>query len=499
MDRGAQPLRGISLRQVLPEAVFFGADDVRVQSCTADSRSCRPGDLFVALRGTQCDGHDYALEAIGRGAQAVLAERPIPGIARPMCLVPDSRVAFGRLCQTLAGEPSRQLKVIGITGTNGKTTTSLLVASILNTAGYPSGLIGTLGCCDGVEIGPAELTTPSPPAMAEWLARMAANGCTHGVVEVSSHALAQHRVSGIQFDAVAVTNVCHDHLDFHGSLEEYRAAKGRLFDHLSVDGVAVVNADDAVCAGYLCEYAGPALTFGLHRPAEICGMTIERLVSEQTFLLTIGNETVPVRSKLIGAHNVYNCLAAAGLATVYGIDLATIARGIEEVDKVPGRLERIECGQPFAVFVDYAHTPDALGNSLDALQPLVEGRLICVFGAGGDRDRGKRPLMGRTVEQGAHVAIVTSDNPRHEDPQKIAREVLAGFRVPQRARVILDRGEAIAAALSEARPGDCVLIAGKGHEDYQVVGDERLRFDDRAFVRQWLYEQGEQLGRHKAA
>ncbi len=489
MDDSTSAGIGVSLRGLLPDADFAGARDIRVVSCCADSRQCRAGDLFVALPGTTDDGHRHIEQAIERGARAVLVERPLAGAQVPACIVPDTRTAYGLLCLALAGNPQRDLKLIGMTGTNGKTTTSLLVASVLSSAGFATGLIGTLGCCDGVDFGPARLTTPSPPELANWLARMVANGCSHAVVEVSSHALSQARVAGLEFDVAAVTNVAHDHLDYHESVDAYRTAKRRIFDHLSDEGMAVLNADDDVCTRYLTQIDSPALSVGVERPAEISGAPIEQLISEQTFLLSAGDETVPVRTPLVGSHNVSNCLVATAVGLAYGIDLPTIVRGLEDVDKVPGRLERIECGQPFSVFVDYAHTAEALDCVLDTLRGLTSGRVICVFGAGGDRDRRKRPAMGRAAERRADVCILTSDNPRHEDPRQIAVDVLRGFREPDVVRVLFERAEAIGTALELARPGDCVLIAGKGHEDYQLVGDERRYFDDRAFAREWLYEQ----------
>jgi len=480
---------GQSLRDLLPEARFLGACDIRVTSCCSDSRHSRPGDLFVALPGSSDDGHRYVSDAASRGATALLVQRAVGQCKLPTCVVSDVNAAYGKLCQALAGNPARQLKMIGLTGTNGKTTTSLLVASILNAAGMSAGLIGTLGNFDGVDFGPAKLTTPTAPELAQWLARMSANGCTHAVVEISSHAISQSRVAGIDFDVVGISNVRHDHLDYHGTLAEYRRAKRRALDFLTPEGVAVLNADDAVCAEFLEEHHAPALSVGIDAPCEISASPVEQFISEQTFLLSAGDETVPVRTHLIGRHNIYNCLMAAATGISYGIDLATIAYGIEKLDKVPGRLERIECGQPFSVFVDYAHTAEALAVTLDTLRPLVSGRLICVFGAGGDRDQQKRPKMGGAVENRAEVTYLTNDNPRHEDPEFIASGVLLGFMNPSEVHVVLDRAEAIARALDDAQPGDCVLIAGKGHEDYQVVGDKRLYFDDRAFARQWLYEQ----------
>ena len=487
-DRAATP-RGISLQQVLPEAELIGAGELRVTSCCADSRVCRPGDLFVAIPGASDDGHEHILEAISRGAAAVLADRPLPADCRaPACYVADVRDAYGRVCQALAGYPGRRLRVIGVTGTNGKTTTSYLIASVLAAAGYRSGILGTLGYFDGDEFDSAAWTTPPAPVLATWLGRMSANGCTHAVMEVSSHALSQSRVAGVDFDVACYTNVRRDHLDYHGTLRKYQAAKARLLDHLLPEGFAVINVDDPVAAGLLAKVDGPVFSVGIDNAAEVAGQPLEQFTSEQTFLLSVENETVPVRTPLIGRHNIYNCLSAAAVGLAYGIDLATIVRGLESIQNIPGRLERLECGQPFSVFVDYAHTPDALAGSLETLRQLASGRLICVFGAGGDRDAQKRPLMGRAVEAGADLAVVTSDNPRSESPRKIIEQILGGFQHPSDASVIADRADAIRWALSQARAGDCVLIAGKGHEQFQIIGDEQIEFDDRQVAREWLYE-----------
>ena len=388
MFQPAQPA-GVSLRGLFPQAQFLGSGDIRAGACTADSRQCRPGDLFVALRGAKSDGHLFARDAVNRGAIGVLAEQPLELDTIPQCIVPDSHAALGRLCQALAGDPSRRLRVIGVTGTNGKTTTSSLIAGVLSAAGCRVGTLGTLGYCDSVEMAPSVLTTPSAPELASWLARMDANGCSHAVMEVSSHALAQSRMAGVEFDVACVSNVRLDHLDYHHTLAEYRRAKQRLFEHLSADGLVVLNVDDPVAASFVNALHGPVLTVGQAQPAELTATVIERFTSEQTFLLTAGERSVPVRTQMIGDHHVSNCLVAAAVGLAYGIDLATVVRGLESVTAVSGRLERIECGQPFGVFVDYAHTPDALATVLDALRDVTPGRLTCVFGAGGDRDRQK--------------------------------------------------------------------------------------------------------------
>ncbi len=479
----------VRLQEVLPEAATSGAGSISFDAVERDSRRVQPGDLFVAMRGPDHDGLEFIPQAIERGCAAVIADRQAETpLGVPLIVVSDAREAYGRICHAVAGHPSRQLKIIGVTGTNGKTTTSCLIASILNAAGFPTGLIGTLGVFDGEEFGPSNLTTPPADESARWLGRMATNGCSHAVMEISSHGLDQKRTAGIELDAACITNVSRDHLDYHRSIDDYRRTKSQIFPLLRGEGFAVLNVDDPTTAGYLPQLTGPVLTVGMESSAELTAVEIERFVSEHTFLLTAGSETIPVRTKMIGTHHVYNCLVAAAVGLAYGIDLPTIVRGLENLEHVPGRLERIECGQPFGVFVDFAHTPDALSGSLSTLREVVEGRIFCVFGAGGDRDQEKRPLMGRAVEQAADVAILTSDNPRNEPAEQIVRGMLDGFHQPSNARVMLDRAEAIGWALGQAKPGDCVLIAGKGHENYQIIGDRRIPFDDRDVAKSWLYE-----------
>lgn len=481
------PSFGVSLRELLPDARFVGADDIRATSCSADSRACREGDLFAALPGSMFDGQDFAIHAMALGARAILSDRPLPEVPLPVCVVPNVRAAYGKVCHALVGDPTRRLKAIGVTGTNGKTTSTYLAAAVLEAAGWPCGVIGTLGYFDGIDVGRTSLTTPDAAELASLLARSEINGCTHVALEASSHGLAQERLAGASLDVVAVTNIRHDHFDYHGAAEAYWHSKARILEHLSTDGIAVFNVDDPGVRRLAESFHGPALTVAIDESAEITATPAEQFLSEQTFLLSMGDLTVPVRTSLIGRHNIYNCLVAAAIGEVYGADPSAIVRGLESVSDIPGRLERIECGQPFGVFVDYAHTPDALDNVLSALRPLTRGRLICVYGAGGDRDRSKRAQMGRVVEQLADYSIITSDNPRHEDPQSIADEILQGVQRRSICQVELDRAAAIARALEHAAPGDCVLIAGKGHETCQQFEDEELPFDDREAARAWLY------------
>lgn len=476
----------LSLRDVLPGVAIDGAADLRVTGCTCDSRDCRPGDVFVAIRGTRVDGHDYITEAIARGARAIVAEHDVQATV-PVAIVPDAREALGQLCQAMAGRPSRKLRVIGVTGTNGKTTTTQLIASVLEAAGFRAGTLGTLAYSDGVDTAAADLTTPAAPVIADWMRRMVDNRCSHAVLEISSHAIAQRRIAGIELAAACLTNLRRDHLDFHPTLLHYHQTKSRIFHALAPAGIAVLNADDPASLEYAPLVPGGVLTVGLHKAANLTAQLLDRAKSEQTFLLTAGDMTAVVRTAMIGDHHIHNCLIAAAVGLAEGIDLPTIVHGLENVSRVSGRLERIECGQPFGVFVDYAHTPDALAMALDTLAEVTAGRVICVFGAGGNRDEAKRPLMGRAVEERAHLAIVTTDNPRHEDPRAIAAEVISGFTSPADARYLPDRAEAIQYALSLAGPDDCVLVAGRGHEAFQIVGDEQMPLDDREVARRYLY------------
>lgn len=486
--------RRIHLSQLLPQIEFPVGEDIFTGRCTCDSRRVRPGDLFVAMVGEKDDGNRHVRQAISRGCSAILTDQPIDmGTIEnwevPVAIVPDAREAFARICQKWAGDPSESLSVIGITGTNGKTTTSCLIAGILAQCGHRLGMLGTLGYTDGRKLSDARWTTPPANVSADWLARMVKNECEYAVMEVSSHSLAQQRVAGIRFEAACLTNITGDHIDFHGTFDAYLAAKVKLFHMLPAEAVAIVNVDDPVAADVASRIDRPMLTVGIDSPADITAQIIEQTSSEQTFLLIAGNEAAAVHSRMIGRHHISNCLVAAALGLTRGFSLTDIASGLESVDYVPGRLESVVCGQPFRVYVDYAHTPDALTRSLSTLRSVTPGRLICVFGAGGDRDRSKRPLLAQAARAGADLAIVTTDNPRNEDPQAIIDEVLDGWDGPRSQIInIVDRREAIQWALSEAGEDDSVLIAGKGHETSQIAGRKRIPFSDVEVAREWLHE-----------
>lgn len=469
-------------------AVFSGMNDLRITRCVADSRKVRLGDLFAALPGIRHDGHDFVDQAVRRGCSAILSERPLPELPVPVFVVPNARAAFGELCHALAGYPAKQMKVIGVTGTNGKTTTACLIARMLHRVGYRVGFLGTLGYFDGVDCDDATHTTPPADKIARYFQRMVQNGCSHVVLEASSHALDQYRLAGFSLDSLCVTNLRRDHLDYHGSLEAYHEAKARALELVDPTGFGVFNADDPGVVRLANRFDGPALTIGMEAEAEISAQLVEQHRSEQTFLLCAGSDVVPVRTRMIGLHHVYNCLSAAAVGLTLGLELSEVVAGLEAVEFVTGRLQRLEFGQPFGVFLDYAHTPDALSGCLETLRHVTEGRVIVVFGAGGDRDQGKRSLMGQAAEALADRIILTDDNPRNEEPISIIGDILRGIENHDRVEVIPDRRTAIREALREAKPGDCVLIAGKGHETYQEIGFDRFPLDDYEIARNWLLD-----------
>lgn len=494
MRDAASKAHGVSLRGLFPDAAIFGAEDIIVRSCSADSRAVVAGDLFAAIVGPNVDGHDFIYEAGFRGASAILAERYIATDGQPVCVVADTREAFGRIAQELAGNPSRRLKVIGVTGTAGKTTTAVLIDSVLTAAGFRVGSLNGLLNFDGLQAEAPSTDDPSSDVLARSLARMEANGCQYAVVEVCSLALSQRRLAGMTLNSACITNVGRDHLEHHATVRNYRQIKARLFSYLKDGGAAVLNLDDSASAEYLKAVDCPALTVAMVNNADVTAVVVERLRSEQTFLLSAGSEAVPVRTRIVGDQHVYNCLNAAAIALLYGVPLTTIARGLERVESIPGRMERLECGQPFGVFVDQAQSPRALAAVLESLREVTEGKLICVFGADAQRDPQLRPLVGQAVEALADIAVVTEHNPRNEDSARIASDILSGFESLEDAVVIRDRARAITWALSRARPGDCVLIAGKGDDNHQHIGMHCHWFDDRELACQWLYEEAQHGG-----
>ena len=386
------------------------------------------------------------------------------------------------------GYPAQDLRVIGVTGTNGKSTTVALLTAILEAAGVRAGCLGSLGVSDGVEQRAASRGHAGPPMLARWMARTAATGCSHAVLELSSHALGQHHLAGGSLDMACITNVTCANLQNHNSLASYRQILQRILDYIDDDGVAILNADDPATMDILATVRGPAVTYGIHHAAEVTATLLDQQIHEQAFLLTIDNESAIVRTRMIGEHHVSNCLAAAATASAYGIDLMTIAQGLESIEQLAGRMERIDCGQPFAAIVDHAHTPDALAACLTATKNVTPGRLICVFGAMGRGDRRERSPLGATLSRLADVAVITTDSPFDEDPARIASDLATPFDDDRRPEVLLDRGAAIAWAIDHAEPGDAVVVAGRGQDTEQTIGRRTVHFDDRQFVRDLLYQ-----------
>lgn len=489
MDGGPVEKLSVSLRTLFPSATIVGADDIVVSRCTADSRACRDGDLFVAIAGKQANGHDFAAQAVALGAKAIIASAPLAeagpaDIGVPVCYVADTSAAYGQVCQALAGNPSRRLKTIGVAGSFGKTTTGYLIGSVLNASGLSTGMLGSLGYCDGREIADARWTTPPQHVAAAWLARMVENGCTHAVAELSGRGIRQSRMAGVAFDALCVTNLLRaEHEDT--ACTECRTMKSRMLEQLAPEGLLVVNVDDPGAAALVDRHCGPVVTVGLDLPAEISATIIERHRSEQTFLLSLGNETIPVRTPLIGDHNVANCLLAAAIGHAYGISPSKIARGLEEVRELPGRLERIECGQTYGVFVDEGLAPESLATCLAAIRRASTGRVICVFNSAAEHNRLMRTKLARIVEQACDLAIITESPTGAVDSPK---ELAAGFRDASKRSIVADRTDAIREALKQAQPGDSVLIAGQGAATYAIADREQDYWDDRQVVRQYLYQ-----------
>lgn len=477
-----------------------GDDRIDIRGISWDSRQSRPGDLFAAITGGQADGHDFIEQAIEKGATAVMYQKPGksgkqvlgkqlsasgPQKTVTFVQVADSRAAMAVAANNFYARPSQSLHLTGVTGTNGKTTTTYLIKSILEQWGKKVGLIGTIQYMIGHEAYASEHTTPESPELQRLLHEMRAAECTHVVSEVSSHALAQRRVDGTVFRTVVFTNLTQDHLDFHETMEEYFLAKERLFSRLlSNDGQVVINYDDEYGRRLWRDYSR-GYSYGLEAGADIRATDILHTPDGLRFSVYIKGDQYVVESSLIGLHNVYNILAAMGAGLAAGIPMAVILKGIGAAGNVKGRFERVAAGQPFLAVVDFAHTEDALARTIQAARALTRGRVITVFGCGGDRDKGKRPRMGDVATRLSDLVIITSDNPRSENPEAIIRDIEAGA-VRKNYLVEPDRKEAIRLAVQEARKDDLLLLAGKGHEEYQEMGGKRQDFSDREVLEETI-------------
>ncbi|MGI6413862.1 MAG: UDP-N-acetylmuramoyl-L-alanyl-D-glutamate--2,6-diaminopimelate ligase [Syntrophomonadaceae bacterium] len=468
-----------------------GKLDVEIHGVYYDSRRVTPGSLFVCITGFKTDGHLYIKQAINNGAIAILAEREIAtegDIA--YILVPDTRKALPIVAAHYYGHCSRFMRVVGITGTNGKTTTAHLIKAILDEAGKKTGIIGTLYAEIGDDRRVLGHTTPEALEIEDFMNFSYKQQAEYIIMEVSSHALELSRVDKIYFNTAILTNLTQDHLDYHGDMDNYRRAKIRLFSMIpkAEGNFCIVNADDE-SANYFIKEDGPLyLTYGVKNPADIRAADLEISLEGSRFQVIYKDQKFLIRTKLIGLFSVYNALAAIAFALQEGIDIKTIKAALKKVEGVPGRFEPVSCGQNFTVLVDYAHTPDGLENILKTARQIAENRVITVFGCGGDRDRTKRPIMGKIAASYSDFCIITSDNPRSEEPEAIIREICSGIESVDNCRyaIIVDRREAIRHAVYLAKEKDLVIIAGKGHETYQIVKDQVLEFDDRKIAAEFL-------------
>jgi UDP-N-acetylmuramoyl-L-alanyl-D-glutamate--2,6-diaminopimelate ligase len=477
------PTRLSDLVAGVPEALIRGDDRTVVESIGYRSDEASAGSLFFCVPGAHRDGHQFAAEAVGRGAAALVVERDLP-LDVAQVLVPSVRAAMGPLAAAFYGRPAEQMTLVGVTGTSGKTTVTYLLEAILEADGRSPGVIGTTGVRAGGRPVPLARTTPEAPDLHRLLADMADAGVESVAMEVSSHGLDQHRVGGIRFAVAVFTNLSQDHLDYHASMEEYFAAKARLFTP-EISDLAVVNHDSV--EGRRLVGRLPTLTFGIDAGADVRAVDVRTTAEGIGF----GVDGLEVRSSLRGLFNVENCLAALAAARTLGIADEVAVRAIGSVTGVPGRVDAVEGGQDFLVLVDYAHKPDGIEKVLRAARPLAAGRVLVVMGCGGDRDRGKRPLMGRAATANADLTVITSDNPRTENPMAIIAEIEPGARQGGGAFVVEpDRRAAIRLALGEAAPGDVVVIAGKGHETYQELADRTIPFDDREVAAEELRSLG---------
>jgi len=487
----APPFKASSLASLVGDAL--GAESVppdgthlMIADICDDSRKITPGSLFVAVAGTKARGAAFANEAVTKGAVAVVTDVDIElGPDARVIKVPDARIALAALAATFYGlkrlQDDGRLRVIGITGTNGKSTTAFMLRNILRAAGRKAGLFGTIEYDLGSRTETAGLTTPDAITLTKGLVQAHAAGAGHVVMEVSSHSLDQRRTDGVRFSTAIFTNLTQDHLDYHRTREEYLRAKKRLFDVLSKDAVALVNVDDDSSEGIVADCQARVLRYGIDRPADCRARVLEEGRSGSRFVLERAAGPFEIFTPMVGRHNTANALAAASAALGMGLEPKAIQRGLADLNHVPGRLQPVDTFDlGFGVYVDYAHTDDALRNVLRAVRPLTQGKLWCVFGCGGDRDQSKRPLMARAVAELADAFVITSDNPRTEEPLAIIADIERGLSPEDRARSVTepDRTCAIGYAISRLAAGDTLVIAGKGHEKYQILGTEKMHFDD---------------------
>ena len=476
-----------------------GPQTAEVCHITADSRTVQEGSVFICLVGATVDGHSFVEKAVQDGAVAVVVSKPVTVPDHVAVIyVEDTRQALQAAVPFFYDYPASKMRMIGVTGTNGKTTTTHIIAHLLRSQGYTVGVIGTVHILIDDQSYPIHNTTPDVADLQQILQQMVDAGVTHCIMEVSSHALALGRTAGVEYDTAVFTNLTQDHLDFHKTFDNYLAAKAKLFKQVSAsyqvkEGKgAVINVDDAYGQAIVDVTTSPMITYSTEGKGSMNASDLTVTAKSSQFTLNYDRKSYPISTKIAGMFNVYNTLAAVGATLYEGLSMEDIVKGLATFTAVPGRFELIEEGQDFAVVVDYAHTPDGLENILQTAKKIVDNRILVVFGCGGDRDATKRPIMGRIAAQYGDRVFVTSDNPRTEDPVQIVKDVEVGvkegFRDGVTYEVIVDRREAIHKAIAEATTGDVVIIAGKGHEDYQILKDETIHFDDREVAREALKE-----------
>lgn len=462
---------------------------INIRSIEMDSRKVQPGSLFVCLSGFNMDGHQFAAEAVQNGAIAVMAEKAVD-VSVPVIIVPDTRRALAFVADRFYDSPTRALRLIGVTGTNGKTTITHLIAEMLEQCGYRTGRMGTINMQIGDIETPLANTTPESLELQKGFRQMVDAGCSHAVIEASSHAIHMGRVRGCNFGTVVFSNLTQDHLDYHGTMANYKQAKGLLFAQLGNRydpedlKFAILNADDPAYETYRTYTPAQVLTYGIHnRQADIKAKNIVLTPQGTSFTVEYLQEEENIEVRLLGQFNVYNVLGAIGAGLVEGLTLKDMKNSLLHVDGVPGRMEAVDAGQDFSVIVDYAHTPDSLENALATIKQFAQGKIFCIVGCGGDRDRTKRPLMAHIASRYADVSVLTSDNPRSEDPEKIILDMKEGLisnEVPQnKYQTFVERREAIHWAIQQAAPDDVILIAGKGHETYQEIKGRKYHFNDK--------------------
>ena len=471
---------GISLRDVLPEAQAIGAHDIVFQTACGKWDECETDDLYVAVSETEVDGHDLAQSAIARGTNAIVCERLLP-ISVPQFIVDDSRIAYGKICHALAGRPTERISTIAVAGTAGKTVVSQLIHSVLKAADHECGLSSSIETKFGGSRKSDSIFEPNPAALSSHLATMEIGRCSHAVIEAASQTLAKHVFAGISLDAAVITNLRRNHCELHGSFENYQRANARLLGYLKSTGFAVVNADEKHAIELLDEVSVPALTFGIHQQAEVTGKMLDRCGRFQTFIITAGSESAVIRTSTIGKQHVYNCLAAAAVGLTLGLDLKTIAKGLETAN-LPGRLERVDCGQEFGIWIDSASSPNHLSGAIAAIAPVCEGKLWCVCATDENHSETQRNQLGTVLERKTERPVISSIQsglPNSRINYEPFHQVIDGFEDSSMARVVPNRAKAIEWVLSQAKPGDAVLLAGCGHHPIANLEQHPVPMTDR--------------------